>query len=76
MSWLYEITGVIITALSPTLFSFGLRYVHYPDAILMFVAIPFLHLFNNEDTKTVIAEDGWIQGLRFMLGLRNQIVPN
>ena len=75
MSWFYEMAGVILTVLTPTLISYGLRYVHYPDAILMFVAIPFIHLMNDENTKTVITQDGWIQGLRLMLGSRNQIAP-
>ena len=75
MCWFCELAGFILTLLMPMLKSYGLRYVQYPDAILMFVAIPFIHLMNDEDTKTVIAQDGWIQGLKLMLGMRNQIAP-
>ena len=75
ISWLYELIGTLFTVLSPTLLSFGYRYVHYPDAILMFVAIPLIHLINDEDTKTIILEEGWIQGFKSLLKIQDAVVP-
>ena len=74
-SWLYELIGTLFTILTPTLLSFGYRYIHYPDAILMFLAIPVIHLINDEDTKTVILEEGWIQGFISLLRIKNPAMP-
>ena len=41
----------------------------------MFLVIPFCHLMNDEDTKTVILQRGWYQGLRYMGGFQDQVVP-
>ena len=43
---------------------------------MMFVLFPFLHLMNDEDTKTVITEENYYQGIRHMLGLRKVIPEN
>ena len=69
MSWLYEFIGVVVTLVTPYLRDYGLSYLYFPDVILMFVFIPCVHLMNDEDTKTVITEEGWIQGLKHMLGI-------
>ena len=69
MSWLYEYIGVLMALISPFLRALGLRYLYFPDAILMFVVIPFVHLMNDEDVKTVITEEGWIQGIKTMIGI-------
>ena len=75
MSWLYESLGVISAFLTPYLHNLGFHNLHYPDVILMFVVIPFLHLMNQEDTKTIIAEENWYQGFRHMLGIHHQVAP-
>ena len=41
----------------------------------MFVVIPFIHLLNDEDTKGIIANENWYQGLRHMLGIYIQVAP-
>ena len=69
MGWLYEFIGVVVTFVTPYLRNYGLYYLYFPDVILMFLVIPFVHLMNDEDTKTVITEEGWIQGLKHMLGI-------
>ena len=43
--------------------------MHLPDAIVMFVVIPFFHLMNDEDTKTIILNEGWYQAIRHMFGI-------
>ena len=73
MSWLYELIGIVFVLLTPTLNDLGIYYLYFPDAILMFVILPFNHIMNDEDTKAIIAERGWIQGIRHMLNIRNQV---
>ena len=75
IAWLYELLGTIATALTPTLQSLGMPNTYFPDAIIMFLVIPFCHLINDETTKGIIAENGWYQGMKHMLGSRNQIAP-
>ena len=75
LSWLYEFIGTIITAMSPKLISLGLRHMYFIDSLIMFLVIPFCHLMNDEETKGVIVERGWFQGLKQMAGFPNQIVP-
>ena len=75
IAWLYELLGTITTALTPTLQSLGMPNTYFPDAIIMFLVIPFFHLINDETTKGIIAENGWYQGMNHMLGSRNQIAP-
>ena len=75
MGGLYELIGVASAALTPTLNDLGLRYLYFPDAIVMFLVIPFIHIMNDEDTKSIIADEGWIQGIRYMFNIRNQVEP-
>ena len=41
----------------------------------MNMIIPFVYLMNDEETKGIISEENWIQGLRHMLGVYNQSKP-
>ena len=75
LSWLYEFIGTLITAVSPKLVSLGLSHIYFIDSIIMFLVIPFCHLMNDEETKGVIVERGWFQGLKQMAGFPDQIVP-
>ena len=75
LGWSYELFANIMTAVSPSLLSLGLQHQYYIDAILMFLGIPLIHLMNDEDTKGVIVERNWYQGLRHMAGFQNQVAP-
>ena len=75
MAWLYELISVFSSALTPLLLKFRIPNVHFIDAIIMFLVIPFLHLMNDEDTKSIIYEESWYQGIRHMLGIYNEKVP-
>ena len=75
MTWMYEMIGVAFTIITPYLNSLGVPYLYYPDAILVFVVIPFLHIMNDEDTKTVITNEGWIEGIKYILGIRIKVTP-
>ena len=75
LGWLLELAGVAMTALTPTLHRLGLSNLYYPDAIIMFVLIPFLHITNDDETKEKIAVNGWFAGLQYIiLGIQN--LPN
>ena len=61
--------------LTPLIRDVGVPNVYLPDAIIMFVVIPVVHLMNDEETKQVIYERNWYQGFRHMFGFQNQIEP-
>ena len=73
MGCIYEILASIAALLSALLGSqiqeFSIPNIHFPDVILMFVVIPFVHLLNDEDTKHIIFAHGWIQGIKYVLGI-------
>ena len=72
MGWLYELLANIFAVLSPTLHKYGMPNVYMVDPILMFVVIPFVHLMNDENTKGIISDENWYQGLRHMMGMYNE----
>ena len=71
ISWLIEIFGTLCHVLFIWLMNHkGVAGIHYIEAMTMFIVIPFVHLMNDEDTKGVIADEGWYAGLKYMLGLQ------
>ena len=75
MAWLYELISIGSALISPLLNKYGFHNIHFIDAIVMFLVIPFLHLMNDEDTKGIICEENWYQGVRNMLGIYKEKVP-
>ena len=75
MGYLYELISVVSAVMTPYLHKLGIHNIHFIDAIVMFLVIPFLHLMNDEDTKTIICEENWYQGIRYMLGIYKGKVP-
>jgi hypothetical protein len=75
MGWLYELLSIGSVAITPLVNKIGVHNIHFIDAIIMFVVIPFVHLMNDEETKAIIAEENWYQGIRHMLGIYNKKVP-
>ena len=73
ISWLLECLGMTFAASLTLLHSYGLHNLHYPDCIIMNVIIPIVYLMNDEDTKGIIAEESWYQGIRHMLGIYNRV---
>ena len=73
MGCMYEILAMVAALLSALLGSqiqeFKIPNIHFPDVILIFVVIPFVHLLNGEDIKSIIFEQGWIQGIKYVLGI-------
>ena len=43
--------------------------IHFPDAIVMSIVIPLLHLLNQEITKGIIFENGWCHGFRYIFNV-------
>ena len=72
MGWSYELLANVFIVLSPTLHKYGMPNVYMVDAIVMFVVIPFVHLMNDEETKGIISEESWYQGLRYMMGMHKR----
>ena len=75
MGWLMELVGTAINFFSPALRSYGFHNVNYPDAIIMFILIPFIHIMNDETIKGIVMERGWVQGLRHILAQQNIVRP-
>ena len=73
ISWLLECVGLLSMASITLLHTLGLHNIHYPDCIIMNVIIPIVYLMNDEETKGIIAEEGWYQGIRYMLGTYNRV---
>ena len=80
LGWLYEILAIVAGLLSALIGyqlqqEFSIPNIHFPDVILVFVLIPFIHLLNDEDTKGIIFDEGWIQGIKFVLGIYKDRLP-
>ena len=73
MSWLYELLAVVFALMSSYLGAqiqeFNIPNFHFPDVIIMFIVIPFMHLLNDEEIKSIIFEQGWMQGIKCVLGI-------
>lgn len=66
----YETTANIISAFQPYLkYKHGVHNTYFIETVLMFVVIPFLYLLNNEDTKEIIYNENWVQGMRHVIGI-------
>ena len=74
-AWVYESVSFTFWALIPLFNYIGISNVYYLDVILSFVVIPSVYLMNNDDTKQIVLNENWYQGLRHMLGIYTQILP-
>ena len=50
----------------------NVHFLQYGPCIIMFVVEPIVYLMNDEDTKAIIVEENWYQGLKHMLGLHRE----
>ena len=76
LGWIYELLAVVAALLSAFIgYQFNIPNIHFPDVILMFVVIPFIHLLNDEDTKNIIFEHGWVQGIKYVFGIYKDCRP-
>ena len=68
---MFELIAIVSAILTPFLQKNGFSNLHYIDALVNFVVLPVVHLTNDEDTKAIIVEENWYQGLRYMIGVYN-----
>ena len=76
ISWLIELKIGVLAVSMVSLHDLGFHNLHYPDCIIISLIIPLVHLMNDEVTKGIIAEEGWYQGIRDLLGIYVQVAPN
>ena len=69
IGWFLEVVGLISIAMAPNFYELGLSNPHYPNVIIMFIVIPFLHLMNDQDIKSAIYDHGWYYGIKQMFTL-------
>ena len=75
ISWLIELLGGVFAVSLVALHNLGFHHLHYPDCIIMTLIIPLTHLMNDEETKGIVVEEGWYQGMRHMLGIYVRLQP-
>ena len=61
-------TAILSGFLGAQLQELSVPNIHFPDAIVMSVVIPSIHLLNQEETKGIIFENGWYQGFKHVFG--------
>lgn len=70
-------TSVLSALLGAQIQEFNIPNIHFPDAIVMSIVIPIIHLLNEESAKEMVFQSGWCQGLRYAIGrYTNPTVPN
>ena len=70
LGWIYELIFNIFVIIAPIFkFKYDLPNTYFVDPITMFVVVPFLYLFNDDDTKEVIYNESWYQGIKYVLGV-------
>ena len=75
ITWVIEVFSSLMFVAIPSFDSFGYRSFHHIDCIITVIIIPAVYIINDEETRGVIAEESWYQGIRHILGMRNQIIP-
>ena len=50
-------------------YKYGFSNTYLCDVVLLFVVTPFLLFLNDDETKEIIDQEGWLQGVKFMLGM-------
>ena len=70
MGTIYELIAIAFFPLTPILHEkVSGPNITLVDAVLVSIFIPFLHLMNDDDTKGIVFEENWFQGIRYVLGL-------
>ena len=62
-------SATVSVLLGPELYDLKIPNIHFPDAIITSIVIPFIHILNDEISKGIISQHGWIQGIRYTLGI-------
>ena len=67
VGWMLETLHIVFAIMAPQLYDLGMPGSQYLKVIIMFLAIPLLHLMNDDDIKSKIAENGWHHGIKHIL---------
>ena len=69
--WLLEYIAIASTAITVLLglFDINIPNIHFLDAVITSIVIPFIHILNDEITKGIVLEHGWIKGISYALGM-------
>ena len=62
-------SATVSVLLGPELYDLKIPNIHFPDAIITSIVIPFIHILNDESSKGIISQHGWIQGIRYTFGI-------
>ena len=71
LGWLFEVFDNIFIVIFESILKhkYDVSNTYLCDVVLLFVVIPFLLFLNDDDTKEIIYQESWLQGLKFMLGI-------
>ena len=75
LGWLLEVFLTVLIGLFMLLKEFRFEkdfyypYFEFFEAFFRAIVIPFVHIINEEETKTVITEENWYNGIKYALGL-------
>ena len=67
VGWMLETLHIVFAIMAPQLYDLGMPGSQYLKVTIMFLAIPLLHLMNDDDIKSKIAENGWHNGIKYIL---------
>ena len=73
--WLMESVLTVLIGVWMLLQNLGLKNIYiYPyfeffNAFFRAIIISFVHIVNDEDTKTIITDENWYAGIKHALGL-------
>ena len=67
VGWMFETLHIVFAIMAPQLYELGMPGTQYLKVLIMFLAIPLLHLMNDDDIKSAIAENGWNHGIKHIL---------
>ena len=72
IGWIFDLFIIILTFISMIAKKLGGLYFYpFGEFVIVgsrFIVVPFIHLLNDEDTKTIIITENWIQGIKHSLG--------
>ena len=70
LGWIYELISNIFVLIAPILkIQYNVPHTYFVDPMTMFIVVPFVYLFNDDDTKEIIYNEGWYQGIKYVLGV-------
>ena len=57
VGWMFETLHIVLAIMAPQLYELGMPGPQYLKVLMMFLAVPLLHLMNDDDIKSKIAEN-------------------